>query len=97
MGCVVFVLAMLAPRITMVFILLLTDWFQRAYETLLFPLLGFFFMPYTTLVYMGGRLRGGIRGLWLALLVVAVVVDLMHWAGGGRHYRVYSRGRTVVE
>lgn len=85
MGCLLVIAAMAVPRVVMVFILLLTDWFARGFETVIWPLLGFFFMPYTTLVYMGAMLnRGGLAGGWLPLFIVAILVDAGHVGGGGR-------------
>ena len=66
MGCILAFLMMLAPRVVMVFIFLLTQWFQQAYTTLLWPVLGFIFMPYLTLAYMVMKLQGGtLAGAWL--------------------------------
>lgn len=89
MPCLVILLAMLTPRLVMFFIWLLTDWFGRAYEFWLWPLLGFFFMPYTTLAYMGGMLHGShsISGGWLVVLIIAIVVDLGHYGAGKREFR----------
>jgi hypothetical protein len=56
MGCLLPCLAVLMPRVVMFFIVLLTNWFALAYQTVLWPLLGFFFMPYTTLAYMAAML-----------------------------------------
>jgi hypothetical protein len=94
MGCVITLIALVAPRLFMVLVFLLTDWFGRAFDSMLWPFLGFLFLPYTTLVYMGAMLNHGHRvgGLWLVLLVVAVVVDLGHLGGTERQRR--RRGRT---
>ena len=63
-------------------------WFQQAYTTLLWPVLGFIFMPYLTLAYMVMKLQGGtLAGAWLVLVVVAAVIDVIHWGGTGHHYR----------
>ena len=56
MGCILAIITLLAPRVVMVFIFLLTDWFSRAYETVLWPVLGFIFMPYLTMAYMAMKL-----------------------------------------
>jgi thiol:disulfide interchange protein len=71
-------MALAAPRFLMVMIWLLSDWFGRAYETTLWPLLGFVFMPFTTLAYMAAMLNnnGHVSGLWIVLLVLAVLTDL---------------------
>ena len=83
MGCLLVLTAMFLPRLALVLIFLLTRWFEAVFETWLWPLLGFIFMPYTTLVYMGASLNEApLRGLWLALLVVAIIVDIGHWGGG---------------
>ena len=94
MGCILTVLALLTPRVAIVLIFLLTDWFQVGFETALWPLLGFFFAPYTVLAWMAGELHGGVEGGWAVLVLVAVIVDLGHLFGGGRHYHVHVRRRT---
>ena len=88
MGCLVAIIALAVPRVLMVLALLLTDWFGRAFATPLWPVLGFVFMPYTTLAYMAAMLNNNhaLSGGWLALFVVAIVVDAGHW-GGGVKYR----------
>jgi len=88
MGCITTVLALLAPRVVMVFLFLLADWFHRAYETTVWPVLGFFFMPYLTLAYMAAKLdAGSVSGWWLALVIVAAIIDVGHWSHSGRHSR----------
>ena len=86
MGCLFVIVALLAPRALMFFIWLLTDWFGRAFDTAVWPVVGFLFMPYTTLAYMTAMLRNNhsVNGVWLVLIIVAVLVDLGHWGGGGR-------------
>ncbi|HEX9262103.1 MAG TPA: hypothetical protein VF893_06200 [Candidatus Bathyarchaeia archaeon] len=77
------------PRVLMVFVFLLTDWFGHAFQTSVWPILGFVFMPYTTLAYLAAMLKNNhtLSGGWLVLLVVAIVVDAGHWGGGGATYR----------
>jgi hypothetical protein len=78
MGCLLPLVAVFIPRVVMFFIFLLTNWFATAYETVIWPLLGFFFMPYTTLAYMAAMLNNEhqINGGWLVLVIVAVFFDL---------------------
>jgi hypothetical protein len=89
MGCIIAVVALAVPRVLMVFAFLLTDWFGRAFQTSVWPILGFVFMPYTTLAYLAAMLNNyhTLSGGWLVLLVVAIVVDAGHWGGGGATYR----------
>jgi len=93
MGCLLVLAAVLAPRLAMFFIWLLTNWFGRAYETTLWPVLGFLFAPYTTLAYMVGVLNGGgtISGGWLVLLIVAVLADLGVFGSGSHTARRRSK------
>ena len=91
MPCLVVLLALLTPRLVMFFIWLLTNWFDLAYRTTIWPLLGFLFMPYTTLAYMAAMLNAhGIAGGWLVLLIVAIFVDLGHFEVGrhGRYWHI---------
>lgn len=87
--CLMTAIALLLPRGLMFFIWLLTDWFGRAFETAVWPVVGFLFMPYTTLAYMAAMLRnnGAVSGGWLVLLIVAVIVDVGNWGNGGRTWR----------
>jgi len=93
MGCVLTVIALLAPRVLMVFIWLLTDWFGRSYQTVIWPVLGFLLMPYTTLAYMAAMLNNehSVSGGWLVLVVAAVVADIIHGGKGGAAIRVRRR------
>jgi hypothetical protein len=94
MGCCLFVvLALLVPRVAMVVVFFFTDWFGRTFDTWLLPLLGFIFLPYTTLAYMGAMLNaGGITLGWLVIIILAVLADVGHWGGGGYTHR-YKRER----
>ena len=94
MGCIIAVIALAVPRVVMFFVFLLTDWFGRAFATPVWPILGFVFMPYTTLAYLAATLHNNhtLSGGWLVLLVVAIVVDAGHWGGGGHTYRRTRRG-----
>ena len=82
MGCIIPIIGLICPRFLMFFILILTNWFSQAYETSImypmFPILGFLFMPFTTLSYLAAMLNNGhqLTGGWIILVVVAVIFDL---------------------
>jgi len=83
--------ALLMPRIVMVFIWIFTHWFREAYTTIVWPVLGFIFLPYTTLAYMAAMLaRGDVTGGWILLIVGAVMVDVAWWGRGYRR-RIHRR------
>jgi hypothetical protein len=72
-GC----LALMAPRFAIVLVVLLSDYIGRAYESVLWPLLGFLFMPLTTLAYAWAiNSRGSVEGLQLVVVVIAILMDL---------------------
>ncbi|HUW31010.1 MAG TPA: hypothetical protein VM223_05305 [Planctomycetota bacterium] len=78
MAVVLVIIALALPRILMIFVKLLTDWFARAYDTTIWPLLGWLFLPYTTLAYMAAMLNNNhkLGGWWTVLVVAAVLADL---------------------
>lgn len=90
MGCLLVVLSLIVPRIALVLLFLFTRWFQVVFDTWIWPLLGFVFLPYTTLAYMATVLNTGgpITPGWLILIILAVLADLSHYGGG---YRVHRR------
>jgi len=89
MGCCILVLlGLIIPRVVMCFIWLLTTWFSQVFSSFIPPLVGFIFMPYTTLAYMAAMLNNhhSLSGGWWILLIVAVMADLGHWGGGRAWY-----------
>ena len=87
MPCLLSVVALCAPRVMIFFVWVLTAYLDRAYHTKLWPLLGFFFMPYTTLAYAVAQNEGGgVHDYWIGLLILAVLLDagLHDWARRSR-------------
>ena len=72
-GC----LALATPRFAILLVVLFSDYIGRAYDTTMWPLLGFFFMPLTTLSYAFAiNSNGAVDGMHLVLVVVTVLLDL---------------------
>ncbi|MBT8453658.1 MAG: hypothetical protein KJO40_16960 [Deltaproteobacteria bacterium] len=72
-GC----LALATPRFAIVLVVIFSDYIGTAYETTIWPLLGFFFMPLTTLSYAFAiQSNGSVDGMYLVLVVVTVLLDL---------------------
>jgi hypothetical protein len=87
-GCLLLIIFLAFPRIALVLLFLFSNYLQRAYHGLLLPLLGFLFLPLTTLVYAWMANAGQpIAGINLVILVVAVVIDLGGLGGGEYHRR----------
>jgi len=77
MPCFIGCLALAAPRFAIVLVVIFSDYLGSAYQTMLWPLLGFFFMPLTTLAYAWAiHSRGSVEGLQLVIVVLAVLMDL---------------------
>jgi hypothetical protein len=77
MPCLLVFLIALFPRLALVGLFLFTTFLQKAYTSLIVLVLGFLFLPLTTIVYAyivnGNHL---IDGAYLAALVVSVLFDL---------------------
>lgn len=81
MPCLILILFAAFPRIALVLLFFFSNYLQRAYHGLLLPLLGFIFLPLTTLVYAWIVNSGlPIAGINLVILIIAVIVDLGGWA-----------------
>jgi hypothetical protein len=75
--CLVGCLALFMPRIAIVLVVIFSDYIGRAYATVIWPLLGFFFLPLTTLAYAWAmNENGSVSGLYLVVLILAVLIDL---------------------
>jgi hypothetical protein len=67
----------MAPRFAIVLVVVFSDYIGQAYQTVLWPFLGFLFMPLTTLAYAFAiNSRGSVEGFQLAVVVIAVLIDL---------------------
>jgi hypothetical protein len=66
------------PRLALVLVWLFSDYLNTAYQTKIWPLLGFIFMPLTTLAYAWAKHfgNGSVEGIGLVVVVLAVLVDL---------------------
>jgi hypothetical protein len=55
-----------------------TSWWSTAFESYLWPVLGFLFMPFTTLAYMAAMVYNDhtLSGGYLVMLIIGVVLDL---------------------
>jgi hypothetical protein len=77
MPCLIAAAGFIFPRFVMVVLLIFTSYFSQAYQTWYWPLLGWIFMPFTTLAYLIAQVfGGGVTGFYIVLLVIAVVLDL---------------------
>ncbi len=86
MPCLLLIVVLAFPRITLALMFFFTTYLERAFHGgVLLPILGFFFLPLTTIVYaweVNSKMpTEGINLLWLLL---AVIIDLGGLGGGAR-------------
>lgn len=77
--CLLSLLLFLSPRIILVIGGIFGGWYWRAFDSVLLAILGWIFLPWTSLAYIFARLHnpsGEVEGMYLVLVVVAVLVDL---------------------
>ncbi len=88
MPCLAACLVLLFPRVAIVVLYLFTNFLERAYHGMLLPLLGFLFLPLTTIVY-AYMVNSGIstNGAGIVWVVLAVLIDLGAIGGGYRSRR----------
>jgi hypothetical protein len=77
--CLAVLIALLAPRFLIVLLYFTTDFFAGVFAAVLWPVLGFFFLPTTLLWYTavqhwyGGEWNGAIQ---IIGIVIALMIDV---------------------
>jgi len=88
MPCLLLILIMAFPRLVLLLIFLLSNYLERAYGGLILPLLGFIFLPLTTLAYAWmANTHQPLQGVNLIILLIAIFLDLGGLGGGEYHRR----------
>jgi hypothetical protein len=88
MPCLLIVVVLAFPRLVLALMWLTSSYLDRAYNQALVPILGFLFLPVTTIVY--AWLLNSHRpteGINLLFLLLAVLIDLGAIGGGESHRR----------
>ena len=88
MPCILLIFVLAFPRVVLALLFLLSNYLDRAYHGLLVPLLGFLFLPVTTIVYAWlVNTHRPLDGFNLLVLIVAVLIDAGGLGGGEWHRR----------
>ena len=89
MPCILVLLVLLFPRVILVLMWLFSTVLDRAYNhNFIVPLLGFIFLPITTIAYAWLVANGlPIAGFNVLLIVIAVLLDVGSHSGGAGYYR----------
>jgi hypothetical protein len=86
--CLLALLVLLFPRIAIVVLYFFTNFFQGVYDSLLLPLLGLIFLPFTLLAYTWMvKINQPIDAFFLVVMLVAIVLDLGLLGGSARRRR----------
>jgi hypothetical protein len=82
-GCLIVLLGAFTPRLALVIIALINDEISEAFDGgILVPLLGFFFLPYTTLAYVLFHWWDPpVRGIDWFFVGFAFVIDISSYVG----------------
>ncbi len=95
MPCCFIIFALLAPRVAFFLLVLFSDYVGTAYQTWIVPFLGFFFLPLTTMAYAWAKHEhGSVEGVWVAVVILAALLDLGVIGGGARGARRRDRARS---
>ena len=87
MGCCALVIVLAFPRVVLACLFFFSRYLEHAYHGILLPLLGFIFLPLTTLTYawlINSHMP--IEGLNVLFLIIAVLIDA-GGLGGGAYQR----------
>jgi hypothetical protein len=89
MPVLILLAALFLPRVVIVLLWMMTNWFQGVFASALWPLIGFLFLPMTTLWYsVVMKFFGGEWGLVPIIGgIIAALIDISP---------VYRRRRVVV-
>ncbi|HTR37663.1 MAG TPA: hypothetical protein VMH80_17270 [Bryobacteraceae bacterium] len=88
MACLLLIVVLAFPRVVLVLLFLFSTYLERAYHGLIVPVLGFIFLPLTTLTYAWMmNTHQPMAGIPLLVLLLAVVIDVGGWGGGEYHRR----------
>jgi hypothetical protein len=88
MGCLFVILLWVSTRGAIIFWWLVdTDRWQAAFSAAWIPVLGFVFLPSTTLVWVAVAPTGKVLGYGWVWLGLAFLGDVTSWLRGGWHFR----------
>ncbi len=83
MCCFITALFLFGPRVAIVLWYLVNPvYFNAAFQTFLWPCLGFIFLPWTLLAYLAVY-PGGVNGFDWVIIGLGVLADIATYSGGG--------------
>ncbi len=92
MACLLAAFALLMPRLAVALLWFFSHWFDGLFTSLLWPILGFVFLPTTLLWY--SAVQHWFGGTWTLWPVVGIVVALLIDLSPARHHRGFTGRRS---
>jgi hypothetical protein len=88
-GCLFALVALITPRFVLFFLWLFTNYLNTAFSSGWWGILGFLFLPTTTIAYAIAQnefttVTGGIETMGIVVIVLGVAVDIGLLGGSGR-------------
>jgi len=94
MCCIVSLFLLIGPRVALIAMWLFTDMISRAFPNFIIPLLGFIFLPFTTIFYAFAWGPGGeISIIGWGLVILGFIIDIGSYGGGVYSKRKGSLGK----
>lgn len=88
MGCLIALMALIGPRVALLFTWIFTNLVDRAFESFVVPLLGLIFLPWTTFLYvLVDNPVEGVSFLGWLIVVLGFLADLGSYGAGARSRR----------
>ena len=88
MGCLLALLALISPRLVLFVLWIFSSVLSRAFDSWIVPLLGFFLLPWTTLIYtLLWTTSRHVNGVEWVLVGVGVLLDVGVIGGGQGRFR----------
>ena len=75
MPLLLLLVALLVPRVTILVLWLLTNWFDGLFQNVLWPILGFIFLPLSLLWYTAVHFWFG--GEWSAIPIIGMIIAVL--------------------
>jgi hypothetical protein len=93
-GCIFALISLASPRLGFLFLWIFTNYVERAFDGFLLPLLGFLFLPFSSVVYV--LVYNPVTGVsfwgWV-FVVFAFLLDLGSYGGSAYSNRSYVTER----
>lgn len=88
--CLIILFALIGPRVALAYTWIFTTLVERAYDGWLLPVLGFVFLPWTTLMYAVAYDGNDVSPLGWLFVAIALLADLGSYSRSPQAYQRYA-------